>query len=367
MMSIFGAARQAGKPYAFHEGVAFISVSGVLLHRFSGSWGFATGYDALRSQIAHALSDSDVKRVVLDVDSPGGECAGCFELSDWLYSQRGAKPIDAVVDASAYSAAYAIASAADTISVTPTGGAGSIGVIGVHREISAAMEKAGVSDTLIYAGARKADGHPSAPLTPEARKNMQDKVDALYSLFVSTVARNRGLSEGFVRSTEAAVFSAAEAQKNGLVDAVASPQDFMAALRNAENLPEEETPMAEQTPVVVSAEQETGEQVKAAVAAERARIHAIQSLPEATGRETLAAHFALQTDLPVEQAQAALAAAPTASVIEAVATGNAFDKAMQASGNPQVGAEDTTGQGEDDPVKACLLAYQAATNTPLKI
>lgn len=79
-----------GKPFAFAEGTAIIPVHGSLINRFGGYYhGYATGYQFIRSQRAKAMVDPDVKRIIYDVNSPGGEAAGCFELADESFEMRG--------------------------------------------------------------------------------------------------------------------------------------------------------------------------------------------------------------------------------------------------------------------------------------
>lgn len=389
MESAYGVDFSMNKPFGFAAGIAFISVSGYLMHRFGSSWGYVTGYDSIRMQMAAALADEDVTSIVLDVNSGGGMCSGCFELADWIYSQRGVKPMESIVDASAYSAAYAIASSADTITITPTGGAGSIGVVATHFDISGAMEKYGEKVSFVYAGKTKVDGNQYEALTPRARAKLQSQVDALYNQFTATVSRNRGLSVETVRNTEAEVYTASEAVAMGLADRVQAPQSRLAALLSGENpypedtnmpqantsqAPVAETPVAPvaETPVAqapVAPVAETPAAPVDAVAGERTRIAAILKLPEAEGNPALANHFALSTNMTVEEAQAALsvavvpaAAAPAAPVVK----GNSFENAM-ATGNPDVGAGNLAPAGGDDvdAVQEVLSAYSIATNTPL--
>ena len=93
----------------------------------------------------------------------------------------------------AYSAAYAIASAAERVYLPRTGGMGSIGVIAIHVDQSAYDEKKGLKYTAIYAGARKNDFSSHKPLTDKAMEVVQAEVDEVYDLFAETVARNRGI------------------------------------------------------------------------------------------------------------------------------------------------------------------------------
>jgi signal peptide peptidase SppA len=220
------------RPYCVEEGVAIIPVEGTLVQK-SGSlrpWSGMTGYDGIRTCFLDALNDPEIRAIALQIDSPGGEVAGCFDLADTIFAARGVKPIWAILDECAYSGAYAIASAADRIVVPRTGGAGSIGVIVMHSDLSAALTKAGIKVTIIQFGARKADGNEFEPLADEARTRFQAQIDTIGEVFVSTVARNRKLSANAVRGTEAATFLSADAKKLGLVDDIAAPDAAFAEL-----------------------------------------------------------------------------------------------------------------------------------------
>ena len=116
---------------------------------------------------------------MLDIDSGGGEVSGCFDIVDAIYNARGEKPIWAVLSESAYSAAYAIASACDKIIVPRTGGTGSVGVICAHVDFSKALSKEGITVTMIHYGDRKADGSEYVPLSSEALKRFQADVDTM--------------------------------------------------------------------------------------------------------------------------------------------------------------------------------------------
>jgi capsid assembly protease len=206
------------------DGIGLIPVHGTLVHRSSGFDGYSglTSYEAIRSQFREAVMDSSIEAILLDIDSPGGEVAGVFDLVDEIYAARGAKPIYAVANESAFSAAYAIASAADRVFLPRTGGVGSIGVLYVHADRSGFNEKTGFKYTPIFAGARKNDFSPNDPLSEEARSLAQSQIDDIYGVFVRTVARNRGISEARVRATDAAMFQGDGAVSQGLADEVKS-------------------------------------------------------------------------------------------------------------------------------------------------
>lgn len=225
------------RPYGTHDGLAIVSVYGCLVDKL-GYWGgtWATGYDALRYQLAVAFADDEVRGIVLDVDSYGGMVAGCFDLVDWIVAAKAAakKPIIAILSECAYSAAYAIASTADHITVPRTGGVGSIGCILVHWDISGALEKWGERPTQIAAGDHKGDGNPYGPLPDDVLEKYTDEIRAMRDLFAETVARNRGaagvkITIEAIIDTQSRTFEGpvqtAEAVRLGLADLVAAPAD----------------------------------------------------------------------------------------------------------------------------------------------
>lgn len=213
-------------------GVAVIPISGTLVQKsgYMRPTCGMTGYDGIRANLSMALEDSAVRAIMLDIDSGGGEVAGCFDLVDAIYSARGKKPIWAVLSESAYSAAYAIASAADKITVPRTGGTGSVGVICAHVDFSKALAKDGISVTMIHYGARKADGNEFNPLSDEALARFQGDVDEMGELFVATVARNRNISIAKVRGTQANTFLGAAGVEIGFADAVMAPDEAFRSL-----------------------------------------------------------------------------------------------------------------------------------------
>lgn len=212
--------------------IARVNIRGTLVKRTGGLRPFCgmTGYNAIRQVHAAALADDKAKAIVHEIDSPGGEVSDLFDLVDDLFEARGDKPVWAILNDSAYSAAYAIASAADRIVVPRTGGTGSIGVIAAHVDWSQALEKDGLKVTLIHHGARKIDGRPEIPLSTGAAERLQADIDEMGDLFVDTVARNRGLSASKVRGFQAGTFQGAAGVTAGLADEVLSVRAAYEAL-----------------------------------------------------------------------------------------------------------------------------------------
>ena len=227
-----GDGRRRGANLVTPEGIAVIPVFGTLVKR-AGAIEAASGltsYGHLEDRIMDAATDPAVRAVLLEVDSPGGEAAGVFDLSDLVFEARSLKPVWAVADEEAFSGAYAIASAAERLFVPRTGGLGSIGVVAVHVDRSARDAMEGFRTTTVYAGAAKNDFNPHETLKDGARKTLQAEVDRVYGLFVDTVARNRGLTADAVRATEARLYFGEDAVAAGLADEVGTLRDALAAL-----------------------------------------------------------------------------------------------------------------------------------------
>jgi signal peptide peptidase SppA len=212
--------------------VAVIPVMGVIHQRANimteTSGGVTT--ERLSAMFKRAMADPEVGSVLLHIDSPGGAAHGLGEFADLVYSARDVKPVVALIDGYGASAAYWIASAAAEIIVTPSSETGSIGCVMAHVDVSGFEEMEGVKTTLIYAGENKVVANPYAPLSEEDRQVLQAEVDDFNGMFVSGVARNRGVSRAKVDSEfgQGLLFRAKEAVRLGLADRVGTVDDGVA-------------------------------------------------------------------------------------------------------------------------------------------
>jgi len=220
--------------YRVVQGVAIIPVHGTLVRR--GGWLNAmsglTSYEGLLASFKEAMADSDVKAILLDIDSSGGEAGGVFDLVEELrrLSAKHNKPVWAHANEEAASAAYAIACAAEQIWVARTGDVGSIGVVCAHMDQSKYDEKQGLKWTFIYCGDHKIHGNPHQPLADEAQAKIQADSDALYEMFVKLVSDYRPMSAGAVRDTKADTYLGAQAVKIGLADKQGTFDEALKAL-----------------------------------------------------------------------------------------------------------------------------------------
>lgn len=349
------------RPYVVVDGVLQIPIKGVLLNDFPYTFfGMATGYDYIWRAFQRGMGDANVKGIALVIDSPGGMVAGCFDAADKALALKAevGKPVAAFAAESAYSAAYVWACVGDSITVSRTGGVGSIGVVTMHVDYSAALEKSGVAVTYIHAGKHKVDGNPYQALPEDVKARFQTRIDELYAIFVDHVAACRPLDSAAVRATEALCFTASEAQSNGIADAIGALDDALAAFAADLSPPSEgDDTMSKQdnsaadpaavdnaAAAVPAVAVDTAQIAADAVQADRERQRAITGSDEAKDRPALAAHIALNTDLSVEDAKAML----SASAAETKGDGpTPFAKHMDDSDQPGVGASAPQPEGAD--------------------
>ena len=215
--------------------VSVVPVHGMIEHRadwiqelFGG-----TSVERIRATLYTELADQAVRAIVLDVDSPGGTAGGIPELASEIRGLRGgSKPIVAVANTLAASAAYWLASQADELVVTPSGSVGSIGVYSVHQEISRFLDEIGVTTTVISAGEHKTEANEYEPLSDQARQMLQERVDAFYAMFLADVARGRRTNQAKVEADYGGgrVLMARQAMNVGMVDRVETLEATIARL-----------------------------------------------------------------------------------------------------------------------------------------
>jgi capsid assembly protease len=301
-----------------HNGVAHVGVRGeTVAENGIGPMSGFTGYDGIVAQVQAADADPNVRGILLDIDSPGGEVAGLYECAAILMTRRGTKPMRAMIRGLGCSAAYALACCADEVTLHDLGYAGSIGTISMHADFSEALAAEGIKVTLFAAGAHKADGNPYEPLPPEVAKDIQAMVEIANSRFIAHVAAARGISADAVIAQQAQVFMGEAAVAAGLVDKIMSWQDsmdeFEAAVNGTGNRPAASTassgarsakgtsmstdnpaPAAEQQPEFTQSQLDQAvaaarsEGVTAGATAERERLTALAELDAGT---TLSAAF----------------------------------------------------------------------------
>ncbi len=230
-------ARRQAVSSAAGGGIAVLPLYGVITQRgnlvddVSGPGSVST--QVFAQALRQALADDTVSQILIDIDSPGGSVYGVSELADEIAAARTQKPVVAIANSLAASAAYWLGAQAAELYVTPGGEVGSIGVWQAHFDYSQALAAEGVTPTLISAGKYKVEGNPYAPLDEEAQGFMQSRVNDYYGAFTKAVARGRavpiaqvreGMGQGRVLGSEAAL-------AENMVDGVATFDDVIRKMR----------------------------------------------------------------------------------------------------------------------------------------
>lgn len=229
---------QGGRGFDMIDGIAVIGVEGTLVHKgaYVGQSSGQTSYQGIQACVARARRDPAVRAVVFEIDSHGGEAAGCFETADMIFSLSREKPTIAILTSHANSGGYLLAAPCRQIVMPPEGTAGSIGALSVMIDARGALEEAGLKATVIRAGEKKCDTHPASPLE-SAQARLQAGADACRAQFASAVGRYRAgrFNRAQAIATEAEVFDGVTAARIGLVDATGAGNDAFEAFRKAVN------------------------------------------------------------------------------------------------------------------------------------
>ena len=231
-------ARRQAVSSAVGGGIAVLPLYGVVTQRgnmvddVSGPGSVST--QVFAQALRQALADDTVSQILIDIDSPGGSVYGVSELADEIAAARTLKPVVAIANSLAASAAYWLGAQADELYVTPGGEVGSIGVWQAHFDYSQALAAEGVTPTLISAGKYKVEGNPYAPLDEEAQGFMQSRVDDYYGAFTKAVARGRSIPIAQVRDGmgQGRVLGADAALAENMVDGVATFDAVLKQMRS---------------------------------------------------------------------------------------------------------------------------------------
>jgi signal peptide peptidase SppA len=346
------------------DGIAVLPVVGPLF-RYANLFTQVSGassYELLAKDFTQAVENPDVKAIVLNIDSPGGEVNGCAEFADMIHEARGVKPIIAYASGDAASGAYWIAAAADEIVVSKTSALGSIGVVGVYRGNKGENAVEVVSSQSPY---KRLD-----PDTDDGRARLQKRIDAMADVFVDAVAKYRGVASSHVQNHYGSgdVFIGDAAVKQGLADRIGSFEKLLSELSGnpvSEPSPHSINPNQQEKSMddiqslreaypdlTASLEQDA---VKQGVATERSRVQGILSHDEANARTLLAQHLAFETDMEVEAAVSVLSKAPLETPTRDDVSG--FSAAMEATPNPEITPSPETEDDSEEAVAKRLATY----------
>lgn len=230
--------------------VGILPIYGVLIPRadaFSEMSG-GSSTQRLHATFNELVDDDNVSAIVLDIESPGGSTPLIPEFAAAIRAARAKKPIVAVANTRAASAAYYLAAQASEIVVTKSGEVGSIGTFAIHEDISGALEAEGVKVSEIASSPEKVEQSPFKPLTDDAEAEIQRRVDEAQAMFETDVAKGRRVSVETVRSDfgNGRMFSAKRAVEVGMadrIDTLEATVQRLARTRNVQVDPNEPDPV----------------------------------------------------------------------------------------------------------------------------
>ena len=208
------------------DGIAVLRVNGIISNKpgFFSEFAGGTAMSLFTAEVNAAAASPGVKGIAILFDSPGGTVGGVAAAAAAIRTARRAKPVVAIVDDLAASAAFWLASQASKIIIVPGGNTGSLGVFGLHVDLSEALKKAGIKPTFIASTAEKVELSPFFPLSAEAKAAAQREVDLIFNDFLKDVALGRGLPVAVVKKDfgRGRLVNARDALRQGLVDGTSS-------------------------------------------------------------------------------------------------------------------------------------------------
>ena len=214
--------------------VAVIHAAGPLVEGHAGFMRYfgITGYADLEDAGIAAVSNPDVKAIVLSVRSNGGHVHGVQDAAALFTAIDQVKPVVTHTPSDMKSAGMWMGSSARRIFGAPTSESGSIGVLAIHAEKTKALDEAGIKVTVVRAGSSKALANPYEPLSAKAEASMQEGVDYVHGLFKAHMAERRGMSAGQIEKVgQGQVYIGQQAVDAGLIDEVGSLADAITYAR----------------------------------------------------------------------------------------------------------------------------------------
>lgn len=242
------------KGYRKSGSVGIVSIIGELVTRgsYMGAPSGLASYDGIVEQVGQAAADPDVRSILLDIHSPGGQATGMTDKARLMRAAADGKRIVAVASPMAASAAYGLAAVADEVVVNESGMVGSIGIVTVHFDQSRRMENFGVKATVIATGSKKMIGNPFEPLSEEAHALLSERAHRTMKEFVKLLTDHRPqLSTDTIDALQGDVLIGSDAVDAGLADAVGTFESVLTDLSRGPSgrstSRKRETPMSEKT------------------------------------------------------------------------------------------------------------------------
>ena len=218
--------------------LAVISISGTLMnhHLPLRLFGYnITTYGEIQQAVKLVMADPRVEKVVLHIESGGGNGNGLFRTSNFIERMVKEKEFTTFTGSVMGSAAYWLGVNSPRVMAEPLASVGSIGVFAVMTSHTKLMERIGIESKVIRAGEFKALGHPAEPISEKAIAEWQRAIDESYGAFLDHTSSKRQQNRETFRTTaaEGREFSGVEALKVNLVDEIMVFDDMIEAMLSA--------------------------------------------------------------------------------------------------------------------------------------
>lgn len=253
----------------------------------------ANTYSRLRATIELALNSQDVEKIVLEINSPGGDVNGLFEACEYITKAKEIKPIHAHVTGMCCSAAYAIAGSCTDISATETSEIGSVGVYAQAFDYSGWEKKNGILSRIFRS--KNADKKNQSAFTEEGAKDIQEKIDFYEDCFYTVLSEGRGIErekciEDFGNG---AVFLSADALERNMIDLIAAYGELINRLASSD---EEEDEGEDDMDIKAMTAEQKAELFKALVADTPSLLAEAEETARVNERTRVTGLYALRTD-----------------------------------------------------------------------
>lgn len=289
-------------------GIAVVSINGPT---FASYWGPGT-YSNLRATVEGLLDRDDVRCIVLEINSPGGDVNGLFECCEYISKANEAKPITAHVTGMCCSAAYAIAASCDKVVATQTSEIGSVGVYAQAYDDSEFLKKQGILARIFRS--RNAERKNESPFSEEGAAEIQSKIDYYEDCFYTVLSEGRAMERE--RCVEdfghGAVFLATEALERNMIDGVMSYDELMNKLASSE---EEEDEGDDDMDIAQMTAEQKAELFKALVADSPSLLAEAEGAAREAERSRVTGLYALRTDDTKDIVDEAITAGKSADAI----------------------------------------------------
>lgn len=212
--------------YTVNEnGTACVSLEGSTQYSMEYGWYLTnSAYLNLRAVLEECVSNPDVKRVALSINSPGGEAIGLIETAEYIHSLLGKKPIYAFTDSLACSAAYLLGASCKAFYSSRYAEVGCCGVMASVTDYSEYEKKLGFFSKIFRS--KNAQKKNLSPLTEEGEKELQAKIDELEDGYF-TALESFGKDIESIKTLEGGTVFGLEAKEKGFIDDVKTYEEFI--------------------------------------------------------------------------------------------------------------------------------------------